>query len=226
VAHRFTRSRRTLRPRQDNAGDWVALDETDLIWGRRFAPAQRGVDDAGFLTDQWNAAGWSLAHLARTQWIDRPRDIIEAENKALQLRCAHEAGFRVPRTLISQDFEQIGQEADLHHPSDARSAGTTGRVQLLSRDLSTEDRRRSSFAHRVSTGRHDRIRAQESRAGLAKNQEHRHREDRHGQRRRGAVWIAAAQAHAHDGHHRRKSRRRRHLLWRSIRRVNSCFWRR
>jgi glutathione synthase/RimK-type ligase-like ATP-grasp enzyme len=92
---------------KDNAGDWVALDETDLIWCRRFAPAQRGVDDAGFLTDQWNAAGWSLAHLARTQWIDRPRDIIEAENKALQLRCAHEAGFRVPRTLISQDFEQI-----------------------------------------------------------------------------------------------------------------------
>jgi glutathione synthase/RimK-type ligase-like ATP-grasp enzyme len=57
--------------------------------------------------DQWNAAGWALAHLARTQWIDPPRDILDAENKALQLRCAHEVGFRVPRTLISQDFDQI-----------------------------------------------------------------------------------------------------------------------
>jgi glutathione synthase/RimK-type ligase-like ATP-grasp enzyme len=92
---------------KDNAGDWVSLDETDLIWCRRFARAQRGGDDAGFLTDQWNAAGWSLAHAARTRWIDRPRDIIDAENKALQLRCAHEVGFRVPRTLISQDFEHI-----------------------------------------------------------------------------------------------------------------------
>jgi glutathione synthase/RimK-type ligase-like ATP-grasp enzyme len=92
---------------KNNDGDWVALDEVDLVWCRRFARAQRGGDDAGFLTDQWNAAGWSLAHMARTRWIDRPRDIIDAENKALQLRCAHEVGFRVPRTLISQDFEHI-----------------------------------------------------------------------------------------------------------------------
>ena len=98
---------------KDNAGAWVALDDTDLIWCRRFTRAQRGGGDRrGFLTDQWNAAGWSMAHLARATWIDAPRRIIDAENKALQLRCAHDVGLRVPRTLVSQDVECIRSFAE------------------------------------------------------------------------------------------------------------------
>jgi glutathione synthase/RimK-type ligase-like ATP-grasp enzyme len=92
---------------KDNGGAWIALDDADLVWCRRFTRTQRRGDGRGFLTDQWNAAGWSLAHLAHTTWIDPPRHIIDAENKALQLRCAHDVGFRVPRTLISQDVDGI-----------------------------------------------------------------------------------------------------------------------
>ena len=92
---------------KDAAGDWMALEETDLTWCRRFTRAQRKDDDTGFLTSQWNSASWFLAHVTRTRWIDRPRDIVDAENKPLQLQYAREAGFRVPRTLVSQDPDRI-----------------------------------------------------------------------------------------------------------------------
>ena len=40
-------------PVKDNDGAWVVLDDTDLVWCRRFTRAQRGGGDRrGFLTDQ------------------------------------------------------------------------------------------------------------------------------------------------------------------------------
>lgn len=92
---------------KSNDGGWIALDEADLIWCRRFTRPQRSEGSRGFVSDQWNAAGWSWPRLAPTTWIDAPRHIIDAEQKAVQLQCAFAAGFRVPRTLISQDVDRI-----------------------------------------------------------------------------------------------------------------------
>lgn len=89
-----------------NLGEWIALDETDVIWCRRFTRNQR-KDDSGFLTKQWNSASWSLVNFSNTKWIDRPRDIVDAENKPVQLKHAHEAGFSIPNTLVSQDKNRI-----------------------------------------------------------------------------------------------------------------------
>ena len=92
---------------KDNDGAWVALDDTDLVCCRRFTRAQRGGGDRrGFLTDQWNAAGWSVAHLAGTTWIDAPRCIIDAETRRSAAMRARRR-LRVPRTLVSQDADRI-----------------------------------------------------------------------------------------------------------------------
>ena len=42
-------------------------------------------------------------------WINHPDASRKAENKLVQLRAAHEAGFRVPRTLVSQNPDIIRQ---------------------------------------------------------------------------------------------------------------------
>ena len=60
---------------KDNLGEWIGLDETDLIWCRRFTRDQR-KDNSGFLTNQWNSASWSLAHFSKTKLIDRPLSLI------------------------------------------------------------------------------------------------------------------------------------------------------
>ena len=92
---------------RDNDDNWVDLDESDLVWCRRFTRAQRHDDGHEFLTKQWNSASWSLAHSVTTKWIDRPRDIVDAELKPRQLQYAQEVGLRVPNTLVSQDPDRI-----------------------------------------------------------------------------------------------------------------------
>lgn len=90
----------------DNNCNWISLDKTDFIWCRRFTRSQRG-DDTGFLTKQWNSVSWTLAHFTKSKWIDLPRDIVDAENKPVQLHYACESGFFVPNTLVSQDPVRI-----------------------------------------------------------------------------------------------------------------------
>ncbi len=92
---------------KNNDGEWIVLAQSDLIWCRRFTRAQREENDNDFLTKQWDAAGRFLANYADTKWIDKPVNIINAENKPQQLIYAKEAGFRVPNTLVSQDPDQI-----------------------------------------------------------------------------------------------------------------------
>lgn len=43
----------------------------------------------------------------RGAWIDHPSAIREAENKLLQLSVAQDLGFRIPRTLVSQDPARV-----------------------------------------------------------------------------------------------------------------------
>lgn len=91
---------------KDNKGEWFALEEIDLVWCRRFTRHQR-KDDSGFLTNQWNSASWLLSNFSGTKWIDKPRAIIDAENKPVQLQNAYQVGFTIPDTLVSQDKDRI-----------------------------------------------------------------------------------------------------------------------
>jgi hypothetical protein len=90
----------------------VALDVSglDVIWWRRVGFPQQipsTITDPAHVDVIENDCRASLSGLLlnefRGTWINHPINTALAENKLVQLRVAQHAGFRVPRTLVSQD---------------------------------------------------------------------------------------------------------------------------
>lgn len=86
-------------------------DEVRAVWARKiWLPQLDESLDPKFrgmcLRECVAALHGFLDGLQGARWVnDRPRES-EAENKLLQLRLAHEAGLRIPRTLLTNDAEQ------------------------------------------------------------------------------------------------------------------------
>jgi glutathione synthase/RimK-type ligase-like ATP-grasp enzyme len=94
------------------AMDGRSLDvaDLDLIWWRRAGYPQKLPDyvvDPAQIDLIHNDCRVALAGVLledfRGTWIDHPLHSQLASNKLVQLRAAQRAGFRVPRTLVSQD---------------------------------------------------------------------------------------------------------------------------
>jgi glutathione synthase/RimK-type ligase-like ATP-grasp enzyme len=49
---------------------------------------------------------WPLLFSEET-WISSPEALLRADRKLLQLRIAHEVGFRVPKTVVSSDWDSV-----------------------------------------------------------------------------------------------------------------------
>lgn len=90
--------------------DGLDVRNLDLIWWRRLGlpqaipatisdPAQIEVID----NDCRTALIGLLLNEFRGTWINHPVNTLLAQNKLVQLRAAKNAGFRVPRTLVSQN---------------------------------------------------------------------------------------------------------------------------
>lgn len=85
------------------------------VWYRRARESQdfdgARACDLNFLREQWRFFRQNLdqlaPHLGSALWVNSPLLARAGENKAYQLHQAHEAGFSVPDTLISNDPEQI-----------------------------------------------------------------------------------------------------------------------
>ncbi|GIE37038.1 hypothetical protein Ait01nite_100830 [Actinoplanes italicus] len=95
-------------------GGLVDVRRLDLIWLRRFNVPQivpDTVTDPAQVQVIRNDCHWALLGLLLTDfrggWISDPQATRAADNKLVQLRVAQQCGLRVPRTLISQDPEQI-----------------------------------------------------------------------------------------------------------------------
>lgn len=92
----------------------VAVEEAVLLWWRRPKADQEITARAGTAherslvnNDCRGALGGVLAATFRGQWISPPEATDRAADKVYQLALAREAGFRVPRTLVSQSREDI-----------------------------------------------------------------------------------------------------------------------
>jgi hypothetical protein len=137
---------------QDIDGHEVAIAEVDLVWWRRM-PRGVSLDVRGNMPDVVEVfasnnirASFLGAFLTdfRGVWIDRPDCIQHADNKLVQLRAAASAGFRVPRTLVSQNPQDIRAfQASLSGPMIVKAVAgmlgvpsVTGRVtpELLQQD--------------------------------------------------------------------------------------------
>lgn len=97
--------------------DGAAVDVRDLdaLWfrriGHRRSTAMKAIEDPGHrdlvYNDSTTAITGTLATSFSGTWIDDPVRSRFAENKIVQLRAAREAGFTVPRTLVSQNPRHI-----------------------------------------------------------------------------------------------------------------------
>jgi glutathione synthase/RimK-type ligase-like ATP-grasp enzyme len=93
-----------------NEGVHLRLEELQLVWWRRLNPPQIIPSDVvepdhiGLIRNDCQTALLGLfVNEFRGKWVNDIRAARLAENKLIQLRAAEQAGFRVPRTLVSND---------------------------------------------------------------------------------------------------------------------------
>jgi glutathione synthase/RimK-type ligase-like ATP-grasp enzyme len=105
------------KPRiRDAHGDEVPLDELGAIWWRRFrteqkfdqTPADKAQLDL-INNDWWAFFKGLLLTSHRGMWISHPEATDRASIKLWQLKKAAECGFRIPRTLASNDPAEVRQ---------------------------------------------------------------------------------------------------------------------
>jgi hypothetical protein len=101
-----------------HVGSVATLSSANLIWVRRMgypaAPPWADPRDTPIIESQcWEHVQNIVAILARrVRCINNPNSSQAASRKAFQLMAATEVGFNVPRTLISNDFENITKFVD------------------------------------------------------------------------------------------------------------------
>lgn len=103
---------------RDVEGAEVRIADLDVVWWRRLTgPPQFPVtvpEDARDLVIndcQATLLGALLTEFQGT-WISHPEATRTAQNKLVQLQTAARVGFRVPRTLVSQDPETVRRFCD------------------------------------------------------------------------------------------------------------------
>jgi MvdC family ATP-grasp ribosomal peptide maturase len=90
----------------------VAATEVRAVWARRFWPPQLAPDlDPNFhamcTRESMAAVEGFLDGFHSVRWVNEPGRDREAENKLLQLRLAGEVGLLVPRTLVTNNPQQM-----------------------------------------------------------------------------------------------------------------------
>ena len=95
----------------EDRATFCCADAVRAVWARKMWPPQLDEKlDPKFermcVRECVAALAGFLDGLHGARWVNERARESEAENKLLQLRLAHEAGLRVPRTLLTNDAEQ------------------------------------------------------------------------------------------------------------------------
>ena len=94
-------------------GEHVRVDAIDVVWWRRVNQPPKidaELEDIArdiVANDCRSALEGVLLSAFRGQWVNSPDATRLAENKLVQLGHARDGGFRIPRTLVSQDPTEI-----------------------------------------------------------------------------------------------------------------------
>jgi glutathione synthase/RimK-type ligase-like ATP-grasp enzyme len=95
--------------------DKISISDAQLIWLRRPRGLQNieDVDDEKvreIINNDCRGALTGLLHSRfKGKWISNPEATYRASDKIYQLSVAHAAGFRVPRTLVSQSKDEVSR---------------------------------------------------------------------------------------------------------------------
>lgn len=93
---------------------WIALNDLDVLWWRR-SRSQQEFDGVHYPPEQEDIINndcrssllGGLVTCFEGYWLSHPHATERAGNKLYQLSVANRMGFRVPKTLISQDPESV-----------------------------------------------------------------------------------------------------------------------
>lgn len=92
----------------------VGTDEVQAVWMRRIWQPQLSKELAPQFQESCARESLAALHgfldnLSEVRWMDDLQRIYEAENKLRQLRFAKEVGLHIPRTLVTNDPQQVRQ---------------------------------------------------------------------------------------------------------------------
>jgi glutathione synthase/RimK-type ligase-like ATP-grasp enzyme len=128
------------------SGEVIEVHTIDAIWWRRARFPQlvpsSVTDEAhvAVINNDCNAALLGvLFNQFEGRWVNDPNSTTYAENKLVQLQIARDTGFRIPRTLVSQNPREIRQFADaLHRRVVIKAVRGTIEVPILTTWLTEE----------------------------------------------------------------------------------------
>lgn len=91
-------------------GRRIALDEVTAAYYRRPGiplPSAHAATEAAqdYCVEEWSAVLRSIWNRLEGRWLNSPFEILRAEDKPRQLTEAAAVGFRLPDTLVTNDFE-------------------------------------------------------------------------------------------------------------------------
>lgn len=94
----------------------VAFGDIRSVWYRHPAPftlpANLSEREKGFADEQARAAFSGLMHILDCFWVNHPDATRVASSKPLQLKVAQELGFSVPRTLVTNEPQDVCRFAE------------------------------------------------------------------------------------------------------------------
>lgn len=128
------------------AGRRLSLAEFGCVWWRRPqrppTPADLDEPTREFIRNEWEHFLYGLEAFVDARWVNSPAASQRASRKAIQLIQARALGLRVPRTLISNDPDEVLKLAADAPPLVYKRLGTTGRADTLTRLLADADLQR------------------------------------------------------------------------------------
>jgi hypothetical protein len=87
---------------EDTVGVWWRRPDPPLTSTAFESPAEQTA-----FREQWQAVTEAMASVPGPRWMSPPAAIRAAEDKATQLACAMSLGFRVPRTIWTNDLDHV-----------------------------------------------------------------------------------------------------------------------
>ncbi len=130
----------------DYQGELIDLPDIDLIWWRRSGKSQKlpveEMDESSVDLIHKDCAASILGSVLTQfsgQWVSEPFATTRAENKLYQLAVAQRVGFKVPKTIVSQNPDAIRTFChELNNEVIVKPVRGSGKKPLFTRKIQTE----------------------------------------------------------------------------------------
>jgi hypothetical protein len=125
------------------SGTTVRLSAVDTVWWRRprapDPPVQFDTATRDFFTSEWEHFLGSLEAVVHTRWVNSPAASRVAGRKVNQTIAARRVGLRTPRTLVTNDPQQVRAFASQGTPLIYKRLGTAPRPLTATKELGPRD---------------------------------------------------------------------------------------